>query len=315
MSSDPKGTYITRFEWTITYVTAVVSPTSPNSALFSEPFLINGTSASACLVFAHTHSTDQEFCSLFLKGKSADQNARGQAIYNFWIENKAGKRVGAQFERDYHLKRIGMVGVGHFARKSKVYKPSSFIKDDTIIIKCNVKYTVDGSKAGEDTKVISSGNMISGLALEYNQKHYYVPRYLLIMQSNYFKHLLESETTEARTGIIHIEDIGNDAMNRLVYFVNDGTFTANYDTLEEMYGLANRYESDQLKAECKSKYLSSTWERGLLNSLKMGFSTTIRNLNVTRLINWNDATIRNLVLATSKPKNGSSLLQRIWRLL
>jgi len=271
MMSGPKITYITRFKWKINHVTAVASSASPNSSLFSENFLINGTSATACLIFVHTNPNSQEFCSLFLKGTSADPNARGKAKYEFWIENKEHQRIGAQIEREYNPKRIGMVGVGHFALRSKIYLPSPFIRENTIIIKCVVKYAVDSSKKDENAKLIPSDKTINGCTLESNRLHFYVPRYLLIMQSNYFKRLLEEETPEARTGIIHIENIRNDTMKKFVYFMSMGTFFPTYDMFEELYALAYRYESDQLKAECKSKCLSSKKMGHLIDSLKLGF--------------------------------------------
>jgi len=271
MMSGPKITYITRFKWKINHVTAVASSASPNSSLFSENFLINGTSATACLIFVHTNPNSQEFCSLFLKGTSADPNARGKAKYEFWIENKEHQRIGAQIEREYNPKRIGMVGVGHFALRSKIYLPSPFIRENTIIIKCVVKYAVDSSKKDENAKLIPSDKNINGCTLESNRLHFYVPRYLLIMQSNYFKRLLEEETPEAQTGIIHLENIRNDTMRKLAYCMSIGTFVSSCDALEELYELAYRYESDQLKAECKSKCLGSMRMDYLLTSLKIGF--------------------------------------------
>jgi hypothetical protein len=91
------------------------------------------------------------------------------------------------------------------------------------------------------------------------------------MRSDYFKRLLEGNTVEARTGIIHLEDMRSDTMKKFVYFMNVGTFVSGYNTLEELYELAYRYESDQLKVACKSKYLSSMGMDYLLDSLRIGF--------------------------------------------
>jgi len=91
------------------------------------------------------------------------------------------------------------------------------------------------------------------------------------MRSKYFKRLLEEETPEAQTGIIHLENIRNDTMRKLAYCMSIGTFVSSCDALEELYELAYRYESDQLKAECKSKCLGSMRMDYLLTSLKIGF--------------------------------------------
>jgi len=216
--SRPTITYITHFEWTIKHVAAVASPTSSNSALFSDSFLINGTSATVSLIFVHTNPSDRNYCSLFLKETVADERAPGQATYKFWIEGQNYQAVEQQSERKFDIRRVGMAGIGKFVRRSQVYSPSSFIQDDTLIIRCIVKYTISSSKRGEDIKEVLSKETISGCTLECNRLHYYVPRRYLIRRSSYFKRLLEGNTVESRTGIIHLENMSNNALKKFAFF-------------------------------------------------------------------------------------------------
>jgi len=269
--------YVTDFEWKIEKFMTVASLDGPK-ILISEDFSINGTTASAYLVFCHSTMFSSNCCSIFICVKLLDKKVIGKTSVNLWVDNTAGERMGNQKVLNCRsfFDRLGFIGHEKFVLKPALYPPSKFIHEDTVIVRCQVRLT-SGNAKNENSSAkpitISSDKILEGSLVIFKKTPFYVAKHLLISRSDYFKALLESGNREEKAGIFRLETPDKTNLSKFKHFIFVGHSSDDwtFNSVQRMYPLADKYKLDQLKTECKQRLLSTIGEIELLVCLKIGF--------------------------------------------
>jgi len=262
--------YVTNFQWKIEKFTTVASLDGPK-ILISEDFSINGTTARAYLVFCHSTMFSGNSCSLFICVKVIDKTVTGKTSVNLWINNTADKRMGDQNALNCRsfFDRMNFMGYEKFVLKSVIYPPSPFIRKDTVIVRCQIRFTpFKGKNESARPVSFSSERILEGSLVLCGKKPFYVAKHLLISRSDYFKTLLESGSDEEKTGIIRLETMNKKDSSKFKHFI----FFDRCASVQNLYEFADKNKLNQLKAECKQRLLSRIGENELLVSLKIGLA-------------------------------------------
>jgi len=267
--------YVTDFAWTIKDFVPVPSPDEPK-ILISEDFSINGTTASAYLVFCHSTMPSRTGCSLFICTKVTDKNGTGNTSVHFWITKTEGKRIAnrpAQI-RENSLDRIECRGYDFFVSKHALIPSSPFMQGDIFIVRCHLRFKPDNAKKNYAVPLsFSSDKILEGSLVICGKKPFYVAKHFLISRSNYFKTLLESGNREEKAGIIRLEQMDFDTLSQFKHSIYFGHFSDgwSFESIQHLHTLAGKYQFDQFKAECKRQILNTMGETELVVWLKIGF--------------------------------------------
>jgi len=278
MTCNSETTYTTLFTWKIEEFSTVASLEGPNSALFSKDFLVNGTNAMVCLIFCPNNSISNDHCSLFFQGKVPDESVQIPVTYKLCIANMIGGVISEKNAIMHSLNNISVSGSEDFIPKFDLYPPGNFIQDNALFIACEVTYTASTPISESVSKEIFSTDVIEGCTILCGEIDILVPKHLLAFRFNYFKSIFKSQTAEAKSGRIQIEETESSILEEFYHFIHCGQLSSNCKHVEELYALADRYQSDLLKTECELFCLNSTNEKDLQSCFKIGSTYGIEEL-------------------------------------
>jgi len=255
--------YVTNYKWTVDRFTTRASLDGPN-ILISEDFKMQETNARGYFALCHSTPFSGNGISLFLCiEKVRNYAVKNPPIFYFSISNKDGERLGEQKElKGYYgiFNSINYNGFKNMCLKSDLYPPSPFLRDDTLVVECQLRFKYGEVPPGEmlqvRTKSIPLSRVHKGCLVYSGQKQFYVAGYRLSSSSAYFKTLMESNDENMKAGIIQLETISDFAFSELKRLILFGySFeTLSFDWTRNFYALADKYKFDRLKRLVKKDF-------------------------------------------------------------
>jgi len=267
--------YVTNYKWAIDRFTTVASLDGPK-ILISEGFLIPGANARGYFALCHSTPFSGNGISLFLCINDVQTTAaKKPPIIYLWISKKDGKRLGEQKELKDDNGIFNRIECNEFnmCLTSDLYPPTSFLRDDTLVIECQIRVKLDEKTLQVKTRSISLSNVWEGCLVYSGQKQFYVPRDRMMSVSIYFKNLLESDDENAQAGLIQLKNMNDGTFSEFKYLVIFGRPRENllFDSVQDLYAFAVNYKFDQLKETCKQRLLRVETENNLIICLKLGY--------------------------------------------
>jgi len=272
---------VTLHKWKIDNFDQRISAIEHFGSISSDVFLLNGKSKAKFMM--KLERNDENFCNFYLVRTDSGRNQSMQLNVSIWYENAGGQKL-TTYEKSMAFTQSSNI---KFYDPFWVPEMKKLATDDALFICCkmNIKepssilnesdteddLAVD-SKIGQDLFALhSSGH--SDLIIQVGGKEFKAFKCMLMSCSSVFQRMFSCpNSTEAKTGILKIENTKPEVIDALIRWV----YKVQVDNIDEiaidLYKTADKYDIVPLKEKCMKRMIKDLSDENLLPSLIMAYT-------------------------------------------
>jgi len=196
-----------------------------------------------------------------------------KVVYTISVRNSDPKKTRSLSITKLH-KMTAAQGWCQFMNRELLFKDiDGFLKDDTLIIQCDIKLQgsisttscsninfpkTSVSCLSEDLKTLLIGSNFSDVTLSVSGQKVAANKCILAARSPVFRAMFENDCVEAKSGSVNIEDIDVDIVEQMLqYIYTDVVPDLSVDNAAGLFAAADKYCLIRLKESC-GMYLASS---------------------------------------------------------
>jgi len=281
----------TTFKWQITDFSKVVPREGTPKLVDSRDFPLDNIDASFSMRLLPKCRVENElFCTLKLYLEGFNNLDSLNLQFKLWIENNYGKKIPEKppvMTYDFICEDSCFI-LEHFVNSDKLYSPEDgFIINDSILLCCEILPIMEERKElplyvstfQEKLYSLYDQGIVDNCVLQVEGKEFTVRKSSLMASSEVFERMFTAETQEKQSGIIKIEDVRSDTMDKFIKYLHLRSFTVDMeDFVEDLFVLSDRYAVDILKDDCVNTLSKKFTTENIVHGLRLAFTHNSREL-------------------------------------